>query len=318
MTGCANEVEAISRQTQIKGSYQRAGREFARHEHVAKNADPLPGNHRLDCMQLLPEAQVIHVLGFRHVAPLASRSVEPSLPGWSLKVGRRPPAMNEDLSAKAGGALQARGKQFRTADGPEGIAQEILGDTVCWQFAGIADGDVGVAGMEIQNAIGADHVERRIGARLPPVGQAWDKPAARKGVCRCHTKRLRIPIALHGGESCDKRFEAVADDWKQAGSGLGQRERPRPPTKQSAPAITLQLSYLMADRCWRHAEFGRGLLETRMPRRGIKGAQLDQGRQLVHPRIVDENDSPWAELFEFAPGAAEAEEDMAAQTRSAP
>jgi hypothetical protein len=69
----------------------------------------------------------------------------------------------------------------------------------------------------------------------------------------------------------------------------------------------------MADRCRRHAKFGRGVLETQMPRRGIKGAQLDQGRQLVHFRSVDENASPWAELFEFAPCAAKAEEDIAAK-----
>jgi hypothetical protein len=69
----------------------------------------------------------------------------------------------------------------------------------------------------------------------------------------------------------------------------------------------------MADRGRRHAKFGRGLLETQMPRRGIKGAQLDQGRQPVHFRSVDENASPWAELFEFALGAAQAENDMAAK-----
>src|ERR1700682_443922 len=82
MIGRADEVEAISRKTQIKGSYQRAGRELARHEHIAKDADALRGNHRFDRMQLLPEAQVVHVLEFRHVAPLASRGGEPSLPGW--------------------------------------------------------------------------------------------------------------------------------------------------------------------------------------------------------------------------------------------
>src|SRR3981189_3862017 len=100
--------------------------------------------------------------------------------------------------------------------------------------------------MEVQHAGGGAHVERRIGARLPPAGQAWEKPGARKGVCRCAAKRLRIPIALHGGESGDKRFETVADDWKKADSGLGQRERPRPPTKQSPPAITLTLVDRMA------------------------------------------------------------------------
>src|SRR6202048_1000215 len=84
-----------------------------------------------------------------------------------------------------------------------------------------------------------------------------------------------------------------------------------PRRKRSPPAITLQQSDLMADRCWRHAEFGRGLLETQVPRRGVKGAQLDEGRQLVHPRSVDENASSWAEFFAFAPSAAEVEKDVA-------
>src|ERR1700722_4536270 len=149
--------------------------------------------------------------------------------------------MNEDLSAKTGGAPQARGKQSGTADGPKGIAQKLLGETVRRQCAGIADGDVGIASMQVQHAVGADHLERRIRAHLPPAGQAWDEPAARKGVCRRHAKRLRVPIALHGGESCDKRFEAFADDWKESGSGLGPRERPWPPTKMKPPAKALQL-----------------------------------------------------------------------------
>jgi len=85
MTRRADDVEAISRQTQIKCFYQRAGREFVRHEHIAKNANALPGNHCLDCMQLLPEAQV--VLEFRHIAPLASRNGEPPLLGWSPEIG---------------------------------------------------------------------------------------------------------------------------------------------------------------------------------------------------------------------------------------
>ncbi len=74
----------------------------------------------------------------------------------------------------------------------------------------------------------------------------------------------------------------------------------------------------MADRCWRHAEFGRGFLETQVPRRGVKGAQLDEGRQFVHRRSVDENGSSWAEFFAFASRAAEAEEGIAAYEESTP
>src|ERR1700730_6551197 len=129
--------------------------------------------------------------------------------------------MNEDVSAKVSSTLQARGKQLTIADGPEGIAQELFSDTVCWQRAGIADGDVGIPGMEVQNAVGADHVERRIGTHLPPARQAWHQPATRKGVCRRHAKRLLVPIALDGGDSGSKRFEAVTDDRKEAVSSLG-------------------------------------------------------------------------------------------------
>jgi hypothetical protein len=54
MIGRANEIEAVSRETQIKGPHQRAGREVARHEHITKDADALLGNYRLNCMQFLP------------------------------------------------------------------------------------------------------------------------------------------------------------------------------------------------------------------------------------------------------------------------
>ena len=56
--------------------------------------------------------------------------------------------MNEDVFPKVGSSLQApaRGKQFRIADGPEGIAQELVGDTIAWRRACVADSDIGVAG----------------------------------------------------------------------------------------------------------------------------------------------------------------------------
>ena len=66
----------------------------------------------------------------------------------------------------------------------------------------------------------------------------------------------------------------------------------------------------VADRCRGDDECGRGPPETQRPRRGIEGAQLNEGRQLVHVWIVDENGSPWAELFEFAHRPAGAEKDI--------
>jgi hypothetical protein len=54
------------------------------------------------------------------------------------------------------------------------------------------DGDVGVAGMQVQHAVGADHLERRIGALFPPAGQPRHKPAARKGA------RLKYGVHSYG------------------------------------------------------------------------------------------------------------------------
>ena len=116
--------------------------------------------------------------------------------------------MNEDVATKIGSTLWSRSKQFRFADGPGGIAQEFLGYTVCRQPAGIPD-DVRIAGMEVQDTVGADHLDRRIRADLPPAGQTWHKPAARKGVCRRHAKGLLVSIALDGGDCGGKRFNAA-------------------------------------------------------------------------------------------------------------
>ena len=64
----------------------------------------------------------------------------------------------------------------------------------------------------------------------------------------------------------------------------------------------------MADRRRRDSEFGRGFLETHVPRSSLEGAQFDEGRQLVHAANVGEKISSSTEFFAFASGATEAEE----------
>ena len=46
-----DEIKAIPRQANIKCFYKRAGSEFGCHQHIAEDANALPGNHRLDCVQ---------------------------------------------------------------------------------------------------------------------------------------------------------------------------------------------------------------------------------------------------------------------------
>ena len=140
--------------------------------------------------------------------------------------------------------------------------------------------------------------------QLPPHGQAWHEPAARKRVCRRHPKRLLVAIPLDGGNRNGKRLEPAANSREEPRSRVRQRQGARPAAEQGAPAIAFQQPDLMADRGGRHAQLRRGLLETQMPGGGVKRAELDEGRQLLHVPTVDEIGSSSAEFFAFAPGTA--------------
>ena len=87
-----------------------------------------------------------------------------------------------------------------------------------------------------------------------------------------------VAIVLHGGDRGGKRLKPVPDCREESRSGIGKRKRPWSAAEQGAAAILLKQSDLVADRCWRHAEFCRGLLETQMAGGGIKRAELDEGR----------------------------------------
>jgi hypothetical protein len=78
----ADDIEAVSRQAQIKCLYKRPGRKLGRHEHIAEDANALSGNDGLDCVQPFPKAEMLHVLKIGQAAPLASGELEPSLPRW--------------------------------------------------------------------------------------------------------------------------------------------------------------------------------------------------------------------------------------------
>src|SRR5215468_9065386 len=124
--------------------------------------------------------------------------------------------------------------------------------------------------------------------QLSPGRQTRNEPATGKGVGRCHPEGLLVAVSLHGGDRVGKRLKPVADRREESCSGVGERKRPWSAAEQSAATILLKQPDLVADRGWRHAEFCRGLLETQMAGGSIKGAELDEGRQLVHPGSLDE------------------------------
>lgn len=67
-----DEIEAVSRQAQAEHFHERAGRKFGCHKDIAENADSLSSNYRLDRVQLLAKAEMLHVLEIGQIAPLAS------------------------------------------------------------------------------------------------------------------------------------------------------------------------------------------------------------------------------------------------------
>src|ERR1700730_8432144 len=100
--------------------------------------------------------------------------------------------MNEHVPPRVSCSLQTRGKQLGIADGPEAITQEFFGETVRWRRAGIADGHVSITGMQVEDTVGADYVERGIRTQLFPARQPRDKPTARQSGCRRGRERLVV------------------------------------------------------------------------------------------------------------------------------
>src|SRR5215468_5634814 len=107
MSHLMNQVEAIPRQLNIERLDKDALCKFARHEHVAANANTLPSDYCFNGMELFPEAQVIHLVEFGHVAPLGACGCKPSLPGGSFGVHGKPIAMNQRLTPEVRCSLEA-------------------------------------------------------------------------------------------------------------------------------------------------------------------------------------------------------------------
>ena len=58
MASPADHIEAIAGQAQLERFHERTGGELVCHEHITENPYSLPGDDRLDGVQLLAETQV--------------------------------------------------------------------------------------------------------------------------------------------------------------------------------------------------------------------------------------------------------------------
>ena len=67
-----DNIEVVSWQVQIKCLHKRTGCKFGCHKYIAENTDALSRNYRLDRVQLLAKAEMLHILEIGQIAPLAS------------------------------------------------------------------------------------------------------------------------------------------------------------------------------------------------------------------------------------------------------
>jgi hypothetical protein len=210
--------------------------------------------------------------------------------------------MNKNLSPQPRSSLQASAaaQQVRTADGPETIAQQVLGSPICGGYAGVADRDIGLPSIQIENAISADDLKRRSGTYLCPTRKAWHQPPARKGIRCGYPERSIVAVLSDGSHSGSKRFETFANGREQIGSGLSQGNWPRLSAKKFAATVAFEQSDLMTDRRRGHPKFIRSLFEAQMPRGGFKRAKFDERWKLSHTPSVDEIYSSAPEIFKIA------------------
>jgi hypothetical protein len=106
----------------------------------------------------------------------------------------------------------------------ESVAQQLLGDPVGRLGPGIADGHICIAGMEVENSIRADHLERRIGVQCPPQGEARDQPPARECIRCGNAQWLAAGVSPDGCKDSGEGFEPVADHRKKPRSVLSKNQ----------------------------------------------------------------------------------------------
>src|SRR5260221_12352483 len=114
----------------------------------------------------------------------------------------------------------SRGKELRIADGPEGVSEEFFSDAIPGRFAvrSIANSNVGIAGLQVDNTVGTDDLKRCIAVLATPLSQAWHQPPARQCIRRRHAKNLLVAIAPGRRDRSCAGFKPIADDREQHGS----------------------------------------------------------------------------------------------------
>ena len=97
--------------------------------------------------------------------------------------------------------------------------------------AGVTDCDIGVAGLEIKDFVGADHFQSDPGVLVAPVWQARNEPAAGEGVWRRDPQSTVLGRLGQGPERLGESVQSGPQHRKQARALLRQRERTWRPTK---------------------------------------------------------------------------------------
>src|SRR5882757_4805889 len=120
--------------------------------------------------------------------------------------------MNEALSPEIESPFPRN--ELRVADGPEAVGEQFFSDAVPGRLTvgGIANGNVGIAGLQIDNTVSPDDFKRRVAMLSAPSRQAWHEPPARKCIRRRHAEGLFVTIAPDRRDRSGEGLKPIADD----------------------------------------------------------------------------------------------------------
>src|SRR5208282_3893204 len=128
----------------------------------------MAGEDRLDCVQLLAEAE-------RDLAPLACSRIgrrchlKPPLPIGRRSIVGEPVKMDKWITVKIGGSADNRalGQQLWAADRIELVAENLTG-RAARQRVGVAYREIGLVGIKSYHPVHADDRQRDLRMRLAP------------------------------------------------------------------------------------------------------------------------------------------------------
>ena len=247
---------------------------------VTKYSDPLTRDSCLYGLPLIYEAQDAWTEAFRGIDVRVTGCLKPRPPRWWRWDVGTPREIDQRVIRKISDMMDRLfSQQCWMTNRPERIAEEFLSRETRWCPPLVADRQVGLASLEVDQSLCTVNFKRHFGVRLPPQRQARNEPALREHTYRGQPQCLRqLRPTANPRDRVIEPVEAFFEYWVEIRSGFRQRQRAGTSSEQRLAPAMLELANLMADRRRRHPEFLGRRLEAQMPRSGFEGTQLGKWR----------------------------------------